>query len=241
MESLGHNIEIKTDTMNESVYSKSISMGFIQSFRTTLQQSNNETVIPYKRFINKRSESEVLDYLESDWLSRNRLTFSKEVKDAVLSSLWEIFANAFEHGKSNHGVFTCGTYDKKTRTLQLIVGDIGIGLTNAVNQFLTKKLSSKEAIKWAIIRGNSTHTAELESGSKAKPRGLGLDILKQLVDVTEGFMEIYTGDIIYKRISTEDSYFFTNNEHLKGTWVKISLVCKEGVAYQFEHEGPAYF
>jgi hypothetical protein len=54
------------------------------------------------------------------------------VQDAVLGNVWELYTNAFEHGKSPVGVLSCGQYYPKIRTVRLAIGDFGIGIPDNV-------------------------------------------------------------------------------------------------------------
>lgn len=245
-----HNVIIDSDSMNEQVFLKLKSMDFFagilpQGFSPTYDSKYADKMhsnIPFKIFKSNELnlEDKVLVYLETSWLSKNRVNFSDDVKSSVLSSLWEIFANAFEHGASESGVFCSGTYDKSTRVLNLIVGDTGIGIVESVKNYNENIKTSKNAILWALKKGNSTYTINLKSVGKPQPRGLGFDILRQLVDVNGGLLEIYTDNVVYQRIKKQD-IFHTHMSNIKGSWVKVSLNCKEDVIYRFQNEVPNYF
>ena len=155
--------------------------------------------------------------------------------------MWEIYANAFKHSHSNC-VFCSGAYDKKDKTLTLLVGDLGQGITDSINTYLGRKLKPKDALEWALIRGNSTYTANIRDSGKEQPRGLGFDILRQLVDINDGSMDIFTGTIHYQRAEKNNSFYSAQN--IAGCWIKLKLHCKKDVLYYFESEAsdyPEYF
>ncbi|WP_441002636.1 hypothetical protein [Pseudocolwellia agarivorans] len=239
-----HEIRLNLKSIKQQNFQKLRNMDFFTEMvpkgLTTKFVTESDGLIPFKRFLSRDSENSVLEYLEKDWLSKNRLNFSHDVKSSVLSSLWEIFANAFEHGESKLGVFCSGTYDKNSRVLNLLVGDKGIGIVSSVLNYNKGISTSEEAISWALTRGHSTYTSNLKTLGKAQPRGLGFDILKQLVDVNSGLLEIYTDNIIYQRHNNED-IFHPQQSDILGSWVKISLKCKENVIYRFKNEVPDYF
>jgi hypothetical protein len=49
-------------------------------------------------------EDAIIAYLKQQWLAGARLTMSPLLRDALVSRIWEIYANAFEHGDSSLGV-----------------------------------------------------------------------------------------------------------------------------------------
>lgn len=236
-------IHIDTKSMNQQVYIKLRNMGLLESLDKLDGQGfrdKTEDIIPYTEFLVTAKEDDILGYLEKDWLGKNRLNFSEEVKTAVLSSLWEIYANAFEHSNT-HQVQSCGSYDSKTKTLSLLVGDSGKGIVASIRDFLGVELSQEDALEWALVKGNSTYTANLKEAGKAQPRGLGLHLLTQLVDINEGCMEIYTDSIFYVR-KDKISTFTKVSQSVQGSWVRLTLQCKHDVVYYFSDEKvPEYF
>ncbi|PAR39432.1 hypothetical protein CGT98_08870 [Vibrio metoecus] len=230
-------IRIETKTMDLHVYLKLRNMGLLESLdkldgRGFTQKT--EDIIPYREFPPSTKEGDILSYLRDEWLGKNRLNFSEEVESAVLSSLWEVYANAFEHS-GTHQVQSCGSYDRKTNTLTLLVGDAGHGIVTSVRKYLESELTAKDALEWALIRGNSTYTANLIEGGEKQPRGLGLHLLTQLVDVNGGSMEIYTDCIFYSRYSGK-SLYQNKSQNIKGSWIKLTLECKQDVKYFFRDE-----
>lgn len=236
-------LKIETKTMNLQVYKKLRNMGLLETLdRLDGHGFTNKTedVIPYREFPVSTEEEEVLSYLRDEWLGKNRLNFSEEVESAVLSSLWEVYANAFEHSGTLQ-VQSCGSYDRKTNTLTLLVGDLGNGITNSVRDFLDCDFTPQQALEWALVKGNSTYTANLKETGEAQPRGLGLHLLTQLIDINDGSMEIYTDTIVYTRSSQKCTYI-EKPLTINGSWVKLTLNCKRDVVYYFRDEDiPEYF
>lgn len=236
-------LKIETKTMNLQVYRKLKNMGLLETLDRLDGRGftdKTEDIIPYREFPVSTKEEEVLSYLKNEWLGKNRLNFSEEVESAVLSSLWEVYANAFEHSGTLQ-VQSCGSYDRKSDTLMLLVCDLGSGITNSVRDFLECDLTAKQALEWALIRGNSTYTANLKETGEAQPRGLGLHLLTQLIDINGGSMEIYTDSICYTRSSQKCTYI-EKQLAINGSWVRLTLNCKQDVVYYFRDEGiPEYF
>ncbi|MFM2588627.1 hypothetical protein [Vibrio sp. TBV020] len=229
--------------MNLPVYLKLRNMGLLESLDKLDGQGfthKTEDIIPYREFPTSTKEEEILSYLRDEWLGKNRLNFSEEVESAVLSSLWEVYANAFEHS-GTHQVQSCGSYDRKAKTLTLLVGDSGNGIATSVRNYLNTELTAQQALEWALVKGNSTYTANLKEAGEEQPRGLGLHLLTQLVDINGGSMEIYTDTVYYSRNSEQCSYI-DKPTMIKGSWVKLTLNCKHDVIYYFRDEDiPEYF
>jgi hypothetical protein len=239
-----HSLLLDTDTIKAHVFNRLEMMDFFSIVNNPRGFQNinitKTNIVPFRMFQSKDDESIVLKYLKEDWLSKGSLNLSPELRTSVLSSLWEIFANAFEHGESDFGVFCSGDYDKESKQLKLIVGDIGIGIVDCVRNYHQTIKSSKDAIQWALESGNSTYTANLKKVGKAQPRGLGLFVLQQFVDVNKGTLEIYTDNLSYIREDRQDS-FIGNNSRIKGSWIKVILQCDESVLYHYENETLNYF
>lgn len=236
-------LRIETKTMNLPVYLKLKNMGLLETLDRLDGHGftkKTEDIIPYREFPSSTKEGDVLSYLRDEWLGKNRLNLSDEVESAVLSSLWEVFANAFEHSGTKQ-VQSCGSYDKKAKTLSLLVGDSGNGIVTSVRDYLESELPAKQALEWALIKGNSTYTANLKESGEEQPRGLGLHLLTELVDINDGSMEIYTDSLFYSRQSEQSSYV-DRPLTIKGSWVRLTLNCKDDVMYYFRDEDiPEYF
>lgn len=187
--------------------------------------------IPYREYFTMNDDVIVQD-LRENWLGRGWLSVSPALADKVIGQVWEIFANAFEHSDTPVGVFSCGQYFKKRRALSLAVADFGVGIPSNVRLFLRQPdLSAADALRWAFQRGHST---KYRSG----PRGVGLDLLKDLVRETNGAMLVYShdgrahidhrgeiyedfetffeGTLIQIRVSCDDRWYMLSNEAVEG-------------------------
>ena len=79
--------------------------------------------------------------------------------------------------------------------------------------------SAADALRWAFERGTSTSTRE-------GPRGVGLDLLKELVRKNNGVMLVYSHDgranIDHRGETYDNSQVF-----FEGTLVQIRLLCDD--------------
>jgi hypothetical protein len=127
-------------------------------------------------------------YLVQDWIGAGRIKLSSALKEAVVSTAWEIYANAFEHSDSPVGVFSCGQHYPNKHLLELTVVDFGCGIPQKVRDFLNQPdMSGAEALQWAFRRGTTTSPIGIA-------RGMGLDLLKEFVNVNRGQVSIFSHD-----------------------------------------------
>ncbi|MFM0512067.1 ATP-binding protein [Paraburkholderia sp. RL17-373-BIF-A] len=187
--------------------------------------------IPYREDRTSASDP-ILDYLTDQWLGRGWLNISEMLRDAIVGTVWEVYANSFEHGQSPVGVFSCGQHFKNGNELILSVADFGAGIPTKVRQFLredprSKSLRPGACLNWAFQRGNST-------AARAVARGLGLDLLREFVCLNDGSLEVYSENG-HALINRSGAYFADLPIGFSGTMVQIKLKCDERF-YRFKSE-----
>lgn len=188
-----------------------------------------QDAIPYRED-KVMNMNHIMDYLVDFWLGRGWVHVSFKVRDAIVGKMWEIYNNAFEHSGGNAGVFTCGEH--LPNDLILTVVDFGKGIPAKIRDFLSndpraEKIESLSCIKWAFQAGNSTCM-------EGVARGLGLDLLKEFVQVNHGKLEVYSNDV-YVLINDKGITYANQDVSFDGTVVHITLRCDEKL-YRFEHE-----
>lgn len=187
--------------------------------------------IPYREDL--RQDKVILDdYLKTNWLGRGWVHVSKMLKDAVVGRVWEIYANAFEHGKSQVGIFSCGQHYPRHHELKLTVVDFGVGIPSNVRLFFkhdprAQSLSAASCLKWAFQRGTTTKP-------NGTSRGMGLDLLKEFVKLNKGKLEIFSHEG-YALIDESHEIFMNRQTFFEGTLVNITLRCDESY-YHFASE-----
>jgi hypothetical protein len=215
-------VELALDTLNSDVRRNLSRSGFLEALGYNERDWSGNT-IPYREdwCQTRDSETKIVEYLKTLWLGRGWLQISDELCNGVVSQVWEIYANAFEHAQSEIGVFTCGQYYPKMNLLKLTVVDFGLGIPARVRLCLKHTtLPASEALKWAMTRGNTTATYA------GYPRGVGLDLLKVLVQANQGTLEFFSDRGVSTVTMNEEThhdwgYFFG------GTLVNITLNCNE--------------
>lgn len=176
--------------------------------------------IPYREYF-EQDEDGIVEDLRRNWLGRGWISISDALADEVVGQMWEIFANAFEHSDTPVGVFSCGQYFKSRRVLSLAVADFGVGIPSNVRLHLSQPgLSASEALRWAFQRGTTT-SRRLDG-----PRGIGLDLLKELVRTNNGNMLVYSHDG-FASIDLRGETYENRGLFFEGTLVQIRLLCDD--------------
>lgn len=227
-ESKGKQVEFGWESLKNKPRAILCQNGFAHTFGHSLPTPVQDA-IPYRedRSMNMNS---IMDYLTDFWIGKGWVHVSKELRDAIAGKMWEIYSNAFEHGDGKFGVFTCGEHLEKD--LVLTVVDFGKGIPDKVRYFLrsdprAEKLESSSCLKWAFQRGNSTCL-------EGVARGLGLDLLKEFIQMNQGKLEVYSNDG-YVIIDHKGMKYENLDISFEGTVVHITLRCDEKL-YHFKHE-----
>jgi hypothetical protein len=134
----------------------------------------------------------------------------------------EIYLNAFDHGQSPIGVFSCGQHFPKNHELNLTIVDFGVGIPSNVRLFKAgsiepEELSAAKCMEWAFQRGTST---------KPGGRGIGLDLIQDFVRLNKGRLEMFSHEG-YVVIEDGKISFAERKSFFEGTLVNISLRCDE--------------
>jgi hypothetical protein len=195
--------------------------------------------IPFRQDL-QPDENALMDYLKLMWLGRGWVNVSPALRDAIVGVVYEIYANAFEHGQSPIGLFSCGQHFWKRKELKLTVVDFGVGIPSNVRQFfrtvvptlqaaarrgtfpsevlqLAKNFPADVAMAWAFSPGTTTKP-------NGMGRGMGLDLLKQFVKVNNGSLEVFSHEG-YTSVSKDKETHSTRTTFFEGTLVNISLTC----------------
>lgn len=162
------------------------SQGVFKYYSSNASEIHEKDVI---EFICIKDENEAIPILNKIF-ELAPINMKPDAEAILSSSLYEIFANSFNHGKNNSGTFCAGKWEKRKKQLIFSVYDHGIGIPKNVNTYLKKELSTKETIDWAFTKGNSTSMSDY-------PRGLGFSRLEDFVNANDGKITICSGDGIY--------------------------------------------
>ena len=178
-----------TNPSNTQVRDNLSRNNFFSAFNPDYIAEDTENFIEYRKF--KPDESrDFKSYIETQLMQKQKFPAHTEKAGSLIQeSIMEIFVNAVSHGECSF-VYSCGEYDqdKTPPSLVMTIVDRGHTIPSKVNDFLSKRdmppMSPCQAIRWALIDGNTT---------KDIPGGLGLSILKDFLELNQGAMQIVSG------------------------------------------------
>jgi len=156
------------------------------------------------------------------------LKLSPKLHEDMVSRIGEMFNNAREHAKAKN-VLGC-RYTKPNKMFCFACYDTGIGIVNNVQTYLSKELTDRQALEWALARLNST------VHDPGKPRGQGLDLLKEFANVNGGAIRICTGCILYTYDGNSKKETFKDlKNHFMGTLFEMDINAFDGI-YSYKGE-----
>lgn len=186
----------------------------------------NRTTLPFRR-IQRSNEGQFADYLERHMNGKGIPRMSKGLAAVFKQSIYEVFQNAVIHSNSRFGIFVCGQFYPQVQRLDLTIADAGIGIRNNVRR-LWPKISSVEAIRWALAEGNTTKTGR-------QPGGIGLKVLKDFVSLNKGKIQIASRFGYYEFKKDNDS-FAKLAADFRGTAVNLEINTGDTQTYQLHSE-----
>lgn len=226
------------NSMSDVIREKLIENNFLSHFsRENFSGYAKGDYIGYREHTTELDEDNIAEHLNEQWLSDDKVKLSAALKAEIVSRIFEIFMNAYGHGTSIQdvsqlGVYSCGQYDKKEKTLCLSVLDFGPGIVKNVREYKNTIKDDIEALQWALVKGNSTGT---DSVKKGMPRGLGFDLLSEFVKLNKGEMRVYSNEVYAKIVDGNNFNVEISKYNLPGTLVSIKINCDDRL-YRFKSE-----
>jgi hypothetical protein len=183
--SIQNNVIVKAAPDIRTILQKN---GFLSFYGYPTVWDNNNTTIQYIRF--KRSESDAFaSYVNTQLLARPELpTLTPKAKMMIAQVIVEIFTNSVLHTQTNY-IYTCGQFYPKKHCIDFSIVDTGDGIRNTVNKHTGQNLNAIDAIKWALIDGNTT--------KQGVPGGYGLTILQDFLRMNGGSLQIISNNGYY--------------------------------------------
>ncbi len=233
-DSQGKKISIDTNSFQSGVYQNLQQNGFMYSLGHGSEPWEGNS-IPYRKDQIKDSNA-IVEYLNQSWLGRDWINIDSHLQQRIISNTLEIYENAFEHGGDNVCVFSCGQYYPQLKQLKFSIVDLGVGIPYNVRNYLQENdLSARDALRWSFQSGHTTKRGHC-------PSGVGLDTLKQFVQMNDGKLEIFSHDGYAIIGKNKERY---NNRELKfdGTLVNITFRCDGCSSYSRNNfkSGKSYF
>lgn len=201
---------------------------FLKSYGYDVLEDTNHTTLPFLHIPNSDTQS-FAGYLLRHMNGKGIPRMSPNLEKAFRRSIFEIFQNCVSHSASGSGVFVCGQFYPYDGRLDLTISDAGVGIrTNVRRHLRDNKLSSTEAIKWALEEGNTTKTGDL-------PGGMGLKLLKDFIEFNGGKIQIASRQGFYQLSNRKEVYKKFVSD-FPGTTVNLEINTKDKHAYLFTSE-----
>jgi hypothetical protein len=163
--------------------------GFLSHFGYPHQADVHGTTIQYQKM--KPDDGRYFrEYVRVQFLNRPELpNMSVGLRKKMTEAMLELFVNAQIHSETKH-VYTCGQFFPKCHTIEFCIVDTGIGFKQKFIRRFNKKISSVEAIRWAVKDRNTTKVGV--SG------GIGLAILSEFIKLNNGRLQIISDRGFYQ-------------------------------------------
>lgn len=192
LESKNIKVVINRPTKGE-VYTTLCKNNFLPFFNSEYSKMNDKTLttIEFRQFdiADTMKQQHFSDLLRDGLLkSRGLVNLSDKVLKEVSRNVIELFSNSVSHSQSACGMFCAGQLFPNLHKLDVTIVDMGVGIHHNVVSYLEREMDADEAIRWAMERLNST---------RGDIGGLGLALLKELITLTKGKLEIVSNNGYY--------------------------------------------
>lgn len=200
---------------------------FLSHYGFPKKSDENNTTIKYHKF-KQNDRSYFNQYVAKDLITISDFPeMNQTMRKRVVQTISELFINSVIHSESEH-IYTCGQFFPQKEKIEFTITDTGVGFKNNINRRFNSKMSSTQAIKWAMVDGNST--------KKDISGGIGLAFFGEFIKANKGKLQIisddgffmidsdiptikqfdkpFPGTIVNMKIRTNDQniYYLDNNE-----------------------------
>lgn len=200
---------------------------FLVSYGYKPVKDVNQTTLPYAR-MQLSDEGLFAGYLKRYMNGKGIPRMSEAMGKRFRQSVFEVFQNAVIHSESKVGLFICGQFYPTWQRLDLTIADAGIGIRTSVRRQLGPKVTSVEAIRWALQEGNTTK-------SRGQPGGVGLKFLKDFIELNKGKIQIVSRYGFYEYHEGSETFLKLNGD-FPGTAVNLEINTGDTNAYQLSSE-----
>lgn len=190
---------------------------------------NFGTTLIYKKFTPK-DDIGFYEYIQTQLLNKPKFpSHSEKLGKEIARNIFEIYENARTHGKCDF-IHTCGQFfpNRTGKPLYFTVVDKGHNIKQNVSKYLDKDVDAADAIKWAMIKGNTTKTGDTSGG-------LGLAVIFQFIEFNMGKIQVISSDGFYE---FNRGKVITNklNSKFDGTIVNIKFNLDDDNYYKLINE-----
>lgn len=187
----------------------------------------NGTTLPHKVF-DKSDSIGFSAYLKKNLQGKGIPEMTEGLGKKFRQSIFEVFQNCAMHAKSKAGISVSGQFYPKEHHLDLTISDAGVGIRTNVREFLKCEMSSIDAIKWAMIEGNTTKTG-------TQPGGFGLKLLQEFIELNNGKVQIISRDGFYE-FSGGIKKYHKMNADFPGTAINLQINTSDKKFYRLKSE-----
>ena len=200
---------------------------FLCDYGYTKIWDENQTVLPYRAF--KLTDSLLFSqYLDEHLVGKGIPRMTPGLDKRFRQSIFEIFQNCAMHSRSSDGIFVCGQFYPKLHHLDLTISDVGVGIRTNVRRIIDPKISSVDAIRWALEEGNTTKTGP-------QPGGFGLKLLQEFIELNQGKVQI-ASRLGYYEFSNGEKNFETLASDFPGTTINFEINTNDAKNYGLRSE-----
>ncbi len=221
--------QIVIDSDNNKVIDVLRKNTFLENYNYTSLNDINHTTICYLKL--KASDSRYFgNYVMNELLSKHDFpNMSEGLKRKIFESIYEIFINAQMHSQTDF-IYTCGQIFPKKNEIEFTIVDTGIGFKKRVMKQFNFLINSIQAIKWALIDGNTTKSDA--------PGGIGLAVLTDFIKINKGKFQIVSDDGFYEVDNNVNSRLL--NYSFPGTIVNMKFKIDDLYSYRLESENDVF-
>lgn len=195
-----NNIQINVSRLRVEIADVMRKNGFGRYFGIEEKEDSYGTVIPYQQYHSNDIDIFKQHITAYVFQHKNMPSMSEALKSKIINNVLEIFINVRDHSAGSM-IHSCGQYFPKNRMLRFTLSDIGTTISENVVQYHKEKgiTFAGNALKWALIRGNSTRSDE--------PGGLGFSLIMEFIKLNHGEFSVISGNQGYEYVKGKEMYF----------------------------------
>ena len=202
--------------------------GFLSHYGRTKVPDYWGTTVSYQRF-DVEDDRYFSGYIENEFIHRQEMPdMSRGLLKKFRESIFEIFSNAVLHSRTQLGIFSCGQFFPARNHLAFSVADLGVGMRQNICRYLGTDLAPEEAIEWATRENNTTKRQNI-------PGGLGLKLLREFIDLNQGYLQIVS-DAGYWRRRSRRTTSMRLDHPFPGTVVSVEINTADQNSYSLSSE-----
>ncbi len=233
----------KVRKLNEAL----TNVGFFSEYIKSVNKGKDRygTMIPYTHvpLIDNSNEIAELYTIFKDRLKKHMGNHSLALQKKIFQKILEIFSNVFRHSQSELGLICSGQFYPNNKKFNFTIVDAGVGIDYNVNEYLRKThvlnsdtLLKMEKQKFEILNAYESIIWAIQDRHSSTGRGgLGLKLLIDLIEKSDGVLEIISNNGYYSlRKNNEIKKLLT--VPFKGTIVSIELNADESKYYYLKEE-----